>query len=93
MPFAINLHWISQENYRARLKSDKSGEAHRTSLWPLGCEQHLVFCYLVRPIDSVEYTQNLEETDGIGWFSLADLSSLSTTPDIKQELEYVLGLY
>lgn len=92
LPFAINLHWISQANYTARLKNRRPHLPHRTKVWPKGCEQHLTFCYLVRPLGSMTFTQNLEETDGIGWFNRSEVDTLETTPDIKQEIMTALTL-
>lgn len=91
LPFAINRHWISKENFQARLQSPHPQARHRTPTWPNGCEQHLVFCYLVKPLGSVKLTPNLIETDDIGWFGIDEIDSLETTPDIKQELHLVLS--
>jgi ADP-ribose pyrophosphatase YjhB (NUDIX family) len=82
LPFAVNLHWISQNNYQAR---QKDHQFH-------GCEQHLVYCYLVKPQGSLNLTQNLTETDGIGWFTQKQIQSLDTAPDIRYELTLTLNL-
>jgi 8-oxo-dGTP pyrophosphatase MutT (NUDIX family) len=92
-PFAVNLHWISQENYHARLQSKNPTLPHATKKWPRGCEQHLVYCYLVKPVGPVQFKQNIQETDGIGWFSLSKIKTLETTPDIKQEITLAFKLY
>ena len=78
LPFAINLHWISRE------KSD---------LWPRGCEQHYTWAYLMSPLGTLEIKQNVEETDGIGWFTWEEVHSLETTEDIKKEIELGFKLF
>lgn len=90
LPFAINLHWISHENYEARLKSSDPTKRHPSKLWSKGCEQHVVLVYLVQSTGSLEFKQNLEETDGIGWFSLEDLAELETIPEIREEAKYAI---
>ena len=91
-PFVTNLHWISKENYHARLESSDVHKRVHTDLWPNGCEQHLVFCYLVQPTGSLKLTQDHSETTGIGWFTLAQIASLDTSADIKAELRLSLSL-
>jgi len=94
LPAAIisNLHWVSQENYQNRLISRQPDKRQATDLWPKGCEQHICFVYLVAAVDDLDFKQNLEETDGIGWFSLAEVAQLETTEDIKQEAAFFLNL-
>lgn len=89
LPFSINLHWISESNYRHRLKSANPNHPHRTSLWPKGCEQHLTFNFLVKLKGQTQITFNAQETDDIRWFSLLEINSLATSPDIKAEINYV----
>ncbi|OGV96324.1 hypothetical protein A2W24_01280 [Microgenomates group bacterium RBG_16_45_19] len=89
LPFSLNLHWISPANYRLRLASPDPHRPHRTSTWPLGCEQHLSFNYLVKPLGSVRLRPNPTETDAIAWFKPQQLTSLDTLPDIRQELRRV----
>src|SRR5690606_37887158 len=48
LPLAINLHWISKENYKARLASKEPTKRHPSEKWSKGCEQHVVHMYLVR---------------------------------------------
>jgi len=91
-PFAMNLHWISEANYRERLKSPHPEQRYQTETWPKGCEQHLVFCYLVVPTGDLKITQNLAETDAIGWFKESEVDSLETTPDIKSEIHLAFSL-
>lgn len=92
LPFAINLHWISRNNYNTRLKSPHPAKPTRSAQWPKGCEQHLVFCYLVQPIGSIETKQNLAETEGVKWFSMPAVSRLQTTADIQAEIRLALKL-
>lgn len=83
IPFVVNLHWISESNYHTRIKSHK----------PHGCEQHLVFCYLVKPITSLQLVQNQTETDALNWFTEKEIVTLETTPDIKQEIKLAFTLF
>jgi 8-oxo-dGTP pyrophosphatase MutT (NUDIX family) len=89
-PVFSNLHWVSEANYQSRLASNHPEERYATKLWPKGCEQHIGFVYLVEPIDGVEFQQNLEESDGIGWFSLEELAKLQTASNIRFEAEWIL---
>ena len=91
-PFAINLHWISKRNYKLRSESDDPSQPNRTKKWSRGCEQHYVFIYLVEPIDGIEFKQNTEETDGIGWFSLEEVEELETVPEIKEEARQAIEI-
>lgn len=86
LPTAIytNIHWISKQNYQDRLAGKKvKGK---------GCERHLAWFYLVKPVGSVEYRQNTEETDGIGWFTLDEVQELETYPEVKQEVKLAFEL-
>lgn len=89
-PILTNLHWISQENYKARLKDPKNYK--KAEKWSKGCEQHLCFIFLVEAVDSLEFKQNLEECDGIGWFTPEEVQELETTKDIKAEVAYAFSL-
>ena len=94
LPSALitNLHWVSELNYQNRLASRQPDQRQATKLWPKGCEQHLGFVYLVLPVSELDFKQNLEETDGIGWFSLDEVNQLKTTEDIKQEAAFFIKL-
>jgi 8-oxo-dGTP pyrophosphatase MutT (NUDIX family) len=92
LPFAINSHWISEENYQARLASKTPTERHPSKKWSKGCEQHLVYVYLVKAVDHLDFQQNTEETDGIAWFTLAELEDIETIPEIKEEARRALAL-
>lgn len=85
-PVVSNLHWMNKKNYDLR----KAGNE-----FPVGskaCEQHICFVYLVEAQAGIKYTQNIEETDGIGWFSIPEVQKLVTTEDIKYEVEYASKL-
>jgi 8-oxo-dGTP pyrophosphatase MutT (NUDIX family) len=83
-PISTNLHWVSRPNFDARTADPKNYTV--ASKWKRGCEQHLNFLYLVKPVDSVEFVQNLEETDGIEWFDLSKIDSYNLAPNIKTDL-------
>lgn len=90
-PILTNLHWISQDNYHARLNNPDN--YIKASQWKKGCEQHLCFIYLVKAVGSVDFKQNEVETLGIDWFGPEEIADLETTPDIKAEINYVFKNY
>jgi 8-oxo-dGTP pyrophosphatase MutT (NUDIX family) len=92
LPYAINLHWISRENYEARLASNTPTKRHPSKIWSKGCEQHAAFVYMLEPTGSLDFKQNTEDTDGIGWFDLAELDDIETIPEIKEEARRALAL-
>lgn len=79
VPIYTNVHWISKDNYQRRLA--------QLPVKGKGCEQHIGFFYLVKAVGSLKYKQNIEETDGIGWFSLPEVAQLETYPEVRQELQ------
>ncbi len=93
-PIATNLHWVSKPNYEARMASEKQGdeEYQREKVWKAGCEQHLGFVFLVRPTDGVEFYENVEETDGIAWFSPEELKELDLFNNVRCEVELAFSL-
>jgi len=90
-PFVSDLHWVSRENYEARVSNDPSIAANRRYTGR-DCEQHLNFSYFVEPIAGLEFTQNVEETDGIAWFSRDEIDALETPAIIKLQIKEVLRL-
>lgn len=91
-PFSLNLHWISQENYHLRQNSAHPDTPHRTPTWPLGCEQHLSFNYLVKSAGPARLIPNQTETDDVAWFAPDAIAGLKTAPDIKTEIYHVFSL-
>jgi len=91
-PILTNLHWINKKSYDKRIASDNKTERIRTKKWPKGCEQHLVYIFLVEPVGDLKFKKNLEETDGIGWFSLKEIEKLETTENIRTEIKYAFKL-
>lgn len=86
-PLMSNLHWVSRENYDARLRSEHPDRRVSSSLWPKGCEQHWGELFLVKPVGSVKFVQNEEESTGIGWFTLEEVLAMDETRDeIKNEV-------
>jgi len=83
-PFLSNLHWVCEENFAVRqgkLAADQVPEGWRNK----GCEQHIAFSYFVKPVGSVTFKQNVEETLGIGWFTRQEVEELDTHEDVKKE--------
>lgn len=86
-PMTTNLHWVNEESYQLRLKSDNPDKRYPTATWKRGCEQHVGFFYLLQAVDGVTFSQNQEETDGIAWFRLADIDELETRDNIRAEIK------
>lgn len=89
-PALMSLHWISRENYDARVTSEEPTKPHGTVLWPRGCEQHLGYLYIVKAVGPLEIKHDPNESDGIDWFSQQDLTNLDTSPDIRKEIQLIL---
>lgn len=90
-PLTSNLHWISKDNYQARLKDGNAYQ--RDQQWQRGCEQHFNALYLVLPTSGVEYSRDIVETTDIGWFTKKELQNLTVLPTIRQELTYIFDIY
>lgn len=86
LPLSCNLHWISKENYYHRTQGKKKSKQTQKK-WSRGCEQHMDMRFLVEPVAGVEFKQNVEETDGIGWFSLDEIVELETSLNVENELK------
>ncbi|MBP7774353.1 NUDIX domain-containing protein [Candidatus Woesebacteria bacterium] len=89
-PIATNVHWVCKENFVQRQHQGDEYMPQKT--WSRGCEKHCNFLYLVRPLATVDFTQNIEETEGIQWFSEHELQSLVTDEDIKVETLHAFSL-
>ena len=89
-PILTNLHWVCHENYQARTKDPVHFQPKAP--WLKGCEQHLNFLYLVRPLAGIAFTKDEEETDDIGWFSLNEVEELETSDDIRFEVRRAFAL-
>lgn len=86
-PISTNVHWVNRESYDLRMQSDDLTQRVQTEKWKRGCEQHVGFFYLLEAIDGYEFTQNIEETDGIAWFTLKEVEELETHTDIRKEIQ------
>jgi ADP-ribose pyrophosphatase YjhB (NUDIX family) len=84
-PILMNVHWVCPENFAARQKDPENYTLHPR--WQKGCEQHLGFLYLLKPAGSLTYSEDKTETDGIGWFSLAEVQKLQTKENIRFEIQ------
>lgn len=85
-PVETNLHWVSEENYKNRIML---GDSYKPSpTWKRGCEQHLGFVYLMKPVGSLQYSMNERESDGIDWFTLEELKDLETDDDIRAQIAH-----
>lgn len=92
VPLLANLHWVARENYEARCQSNDPTVPHATSLWSRGCEQHLVWLYIMTPLDPDQpVVRNKRESTQIGWFSADQVATLDTTEDIRAEIQFALA--
>lgn len=103
-PFLTNLHWVSQKNYQERTAAGepiplnpqmKKLDSTADKKWSRGCEQHLNFLFLLKlatPDGSTAYKQNLDESDGIGWFTLEEALALPTNDNIRFEIKKAFEL-
>jgi|AntAceMinimDraft_14_1070370.scaffolds.fasta_scaffold66350_2 8-oxo-dGTP pyrophosphatase MutT (NUDIX family) len=90
-PVLTNLHWVSQDNYQIRTQANKP--TVNSKLWKKGCEQHCNFFFLVEPATkNLDFKENTEETDGIGWFSLDELDDLGLYGNVAQEIKTAFKL-
>ena len=87
VPFKCGLHWVCKENYQRRLEN--KGPLKK---WKRGCEQHYDQGYLVRPIKDLNYKKNIEETDGIAWFTVGEIDGLELFDDVKKSIIKAFGL-
>jgi NADH pyrophosphatase NudC (nudix superfamily) len=90
-----NLHWVVQENYDTRMESDNPSVLHKTKLWPLGCEQHVSFIFLVEATAGVEITPGPGESQEVSWFSPDEVRALDAAEiysDSREELLHVFSL-
>lgn len=91
VPLLANLHWVSRENYQARCLSDDLSIPHTTELWSRGCEQHMVWLYLMTPTNlNQPIVRNERESTHIGWFDAQQVADLPTTTDIRSEILFAL---
>lgn len=89
-PILTHLHWVCPENFEKR-KLEK-GKFKPLQQWPKGCEQHLSFLYLVEPLAGVDFVEDTVETNGIAWFTLAEVKKLPTKENIKVEVSEAFHL-
>jgi 8-oxo-dGTP pyrophosphatase MutT (NUDIX family) len=90
-PVLTNLHWVSEDNFYIRTQGKKP--TANSKLWKNGCEQHCNFFYLVKPAsDNLDFKENVEETDGIGWFSLTELDDLGLYGSVAMEIKTAFKL-
>jgi polyribonucleotide nucleotidyltransferase len=83
VPFAVNYHWISRENYKKRCQALESGsEAELEEKWKKGCEKHFNFSYLAEATGSLDFHECVEEVDGIAWFTEDEIDKLYQNEEI-----------
>ncbi len=89
-PFHMNLHWVCQDNYEHRVHGSTLTQ-YAKKHWSKGCEMHFGMSYLMQIVGDNTYTQNVEETDGIGWFSKKEASELLTEKMIREEMLFAFS--
>ncbi len=82
VPFKSGLHWVCEENYQRRDQNLPPLEK-----WSRGCEQHFDLAYVVEPLGTLKFKKNIEETDGIAWFTLEEIENLDTFEDVKRSIK------
>lgn len=82
LPFKSGLHWVCEENYQRRDQNLPPLEK-----WSRGCEQHFDLAYVVEPLGTLKFKKNIEETDGIAWFTLEEIENLDTFEDVKRSIK------
>lgn len=92
LPFRSNLHFISRENFLRRTEPQRDGqEAYQDDR---GCEMHMDYGFLVEAVEGVEFSENVEEVDGIAWFTREEVKeSEEIRETVKMELERAFDLY
>lgn len=81
LPFKSGLHWVCEENYERRER-----DLPPLAQWARGCEQHFDLAYLVEAKNNLDFKKNLEETDGIAWFTLEEIENLDTFEDVRRSI-------
>jgi 8-oxo-dGTP pyrophosphatase MutT (NUDIX family) len=77
VPYAVNYHWVSEKNYKNRLEAFREHkESTIDKAWKKDCEKHYNFAYLAIPDGDLDFQRNVEEVDGIAWFSLEEVKKL-----------------
>ena len=87
-PISTNVHWVNRESYDLRMAAEDPSQRVPTKKWKRGCEQHVGFFYLLEAVSGYEYKQNIEETDGIAWFSPDEIAALETEEEIRKEVAF-----
>lgn len=91
-PISTNLHWISPENYYARVEQRDTTDQ---SFGKRGCEQHLNFLYLVRLADETslkDQTAHPTEVTEMEWFTKDELASIDMFHNVRLETELAFDI-
>jgi 8-oxo-dGTP pyrophosphatase MutT (NUDIX family) len=74
LPFAVNEHWVCQENYEQR---QAAVAAKKTFIpdakWSKGCEKHFNFTYLVKLVGPLEIKPAAGESKEVRFFTPAEI--------------------
>ena len=91
LPFAQNLHWISQVNYQRRVQEPSYYQPDPK--WPRGCEQHVCMLYTVELAEETATTEKMnDESTEIGWFTLDELTQMAVTDGFIWEAQRALAV-
>ena len=89
-PIHTHIHWVCEENYLRRMKDPDNYQP--VELWKNGCEQHVGFTFLAKPVGSLKITRDKKEIRDIGWFDQKEVKNLTTSDAFKIEFEHVFEL-
>lgn len=89
-PIHTHIHWACEENYQRRIKDPDHYQP--VEMWRNGCEQHVGFTYLAKPVGSLKITRDKKEIRDIGWFNQEEVKNLPTTDAFKVEFQHIFEL-
>lgn len=89
-PIHTHIHWVCEENFLKRMQDPDHYQP--VQQWQHGCEQHVGFTYLAKPIGSLKITRDKKEIRDIGWFDQEEVKDLPTTEAFNVEFEHVFEL-
>lgn len=89
-PIHTHIHWVCEENYLRRMKDPDHYQPVKQ--WKHGCEQHVGFTFLAKPVGSLKITRDKKEIRDVGWFYQEEVKNLPATAAFKAEFEHVFEI-
>ncbi len=93
VPITTVAAMVCEENYLARINSQNKDKRSKKGAFKRGCEVHYDTCYLLEALDGYDFKQNIEETDGIAWFSKKEIKKLKAPKSIINEMIFGFKIY